>query len=235
MLQNGEARIMNIFKLGFKAVSKNSKKVRSQYNSAISRSLHITGVSAIGNTLIGLGKIISGVLGLSVFTCVNGFYTLGMVFARYCALLGVVKSRDSNSQYKYYFWTGLILIIASMLYVSYSGWAYFRPKYVEYNKYIALTIATFTFAEIALNIRGVIINRKNKSPLIHAIKTINLASSVISLVLTQAALLTFAGNNEHNPAVNALLGIFTGIVAAFLGVYMILRINYMKDKSKKRH
>ena len=43
--------------------------------------------------LLALLKLLSGVLSLSVFTCVNGLYTLGMVLARYCALVGVVRTQ----------------------------------------------------------------------------------------------------------------------------------------------
>lgn len=186
-------------------------------------------MSGAANLLFGLGKIISGALSLSIFVCVNGCYTLGMVMARYCALAGVLKGMDRKTQYRHYQWAGIILIIASLLYMSYSSWLYFHPKQVAYHEYIALAIATVTFTEIGLNLRGVLLFRKSATPLLHAIKTINLASSLISLVLTQSAILSFAEQGQHDPAWNAILGVLMGGCAIMLGLYMLSRIKRMTD------
>ena len=217
-------------KRGVQYLKNSSREIRTQYSAAASRSLHLTGISGIGNIFLGLAKIISGVLSMSVFVCVNGCYTLGMVLARYCALAGVLQGKDEAVQYRYYRRSGKILIGASLLYMVYSGWTYSHPKQVVYHEYIALAIATFTFTEIGLNLRGVIRNRKNKTPLLHAVKTINLAASLISLVLTQSAILAFAGDGDHDPAVNGLLGLVMGVCAALLGVYMLRRIGRMERK-----
>lgn len=223
----------NPLKRGVLYLKASSSEIQAQYSTAASRTLHLAGISGVGNIFLGLGKIVSGALSLSVFACVNGFYTLGMVLARYCALAGVMRSKDEHGQYRYYRWSGMILIAASLLYMVYSGWAYYHPKQVIYHEYIALAIATFTFTEIGLNLRGVIINRKNKTPLLHAIKTINLAASLISLVLTQSAILAFAGDENHDPAVNALLGLVMGACAALLGVYMLWRIGRIEANNDK--
>lgn len=211
-----------------------SRKIREQYNPAASRSLHLAGMSGAANLLFGLCKIISGALSLSIFVCVNGCYTLGMVMARYCALAGVLKGKDRKTQYRHYQWAGIILIIASLLYMSYSGWLYFHPKQVAYHEYIALAIATVTFTEIGLNLRGVLLFRKSATPLLHAIKTINLASSLISLVLTQSAILSFAEEGQHDPAWNAILGVLMGGCAILLGLYMLSRIKRMTDETDFR-
>ena len=182
-------------KQGIDFLRSGSGQIRRAYNASASRTLHLTGISGAGNLLLGLGKIASGILSLSVFVCVNGLYTLGMVLARYCALVGAVRTQDAKKQYGYYRRAGMILIAASLLYMLYSGWSWFHPKAVSYHMYIALAIATFTFTEIGINLYGMLANRKNRTPLLHAIKTINLAASLISLVLTQSAILSFAGGD----------------------------------------
>ena len=100
--------------------------------------------------------------------------------------------------------------------------------------YVALAIATFTFAEIGINLYGMLANRKNRTPLLHAIKTINLAASLISLVLTQSAILAFADGGGHNPAVNALMGLFSGTCAALLGVFMLWRIGRLERRENEK-
>ena len=153
-----------------------------------------------------------------------------MVLARYCALAGAVRTQEVKKQYSYYRWSGMILIAASLLYLIYSAWSYFHPKEVSYHMYIALAIATFTFTEIGVNLYGMIANRKNRTPLLHAIKTINLAASLISLVLTQSAILAFADGGGHDPSVNALMGLLSGTCAVLLGLYMLWRIGKLEKK-----
>lgn len=223
----------NPIKHGIDFLKASSHEIQANYNASNSRMLHLTGLSGLGNILMGLFKIASGALALSIFTGVNGFYTLGMVLARYCALAGVVKTKDISGQYRYYRWSGIVLISASCLYIAYSIRSYFHPTYTAYHPYIAMGIATVTFVEIGLNLRGVLVFRKDRSPLLHALKTINLATSLISLVLTQAAILSFA-DEIQNPASNGILGALMGACAALLGVYMLLRMRRITNKSDCR-
>lgn len=221
-------------KRGVEFLKSSSREIHDSYSASASWTLHLTGLSGVGHILLGMGKIISGLLSLSVFVCVNGLYTLGMVLARYCALAGVIRTQDVRQQYAYYRRSGRILIAASLLYIFYSMWSFFHPREVSYHMYVALAIATFTFAEIGINLYGMLANRKNRTPLLHAIKTINLAASLISLVLTQSAILAFADGGGHNPAVNALMGLFSGTCAALLGVFMLWRIGRLERRENEK-
>ena len=207
----------NPVKNGLRLMRSNSRAIHRAYGASDSRTLHLAGISGVGNILLGLGKIASGILSLSVFVCINGLYTLGMVLARYCALAGAIRTQDAGQQYGYYRRSGMILIAASLLYICYSMWSFFHPKEVSYHMYVALAIATFTFAEIGVNLYGMIANRKN-------------AAALISLVLTQSAILSFAGGEDHDPAVNALMGMLSGTCAALLGVFMLWRIGKLRRR-----
>lgn len=187
--------------------------------------LHITGAACAGNLAVGIGKLVIGILSLSLFTCASAFYTFGMVAAKCFALAGIVKGGDSREQYCYYRASGIVLICASILYIIYSIRLFVNPVNSAYSMNTALGIATFTFAELTLNIKGVIMERHNHTLLIHAIKMVNLASAFICLVLTQAAILSFAdAQTVHHPAANGFMGILMGSAAALLGVIMIIRI-----------
>ena len=216
-------------KRGIQYLKSSSGEINGSYPPSASRTLHLAGISGMGSILLGLGKVVSGVLSQSVFVCINGFYTLGMVLARYCALAGAVRTRDARKQYACCRRAGAVLISASLLYITYSGWSFFHPRTVSYHPYIALAIATFTFTEIGVNLYGMIASRKSPTPLLYTIKTINLAASLISLVLTQSAILAFAGRESHNPAVNALLGLFSGTCAVLLGIYTLWRIGRLRQ------
>lgn len=222
----------HFIKAGQESLKNISQSIRNGHGEQESRSLHITGATGTFSVLLGLGKIISGILSLSVFACMNGCYTLGMATARYCALAGVVRADKKRDQYYYYRLSGGIMVAASLLYVAYSLWTIWHPKEVHYGKIIAISIATITFTEIGMNLRGMLKYRKAKSPLLHAIKTISLGTSLISLVLTQSAILAFA-DDVQNPSVNGLLGAIMGGVAVLLGWYMIWRVGRMKIKEVK--
>lgn len=209
---------------------RSNQKIRQHYGPAGSRTLYLTGAAGAIGILLGIGKILSGILAASVFACMNGGYTLGMALAKYCALIGAARSADEQKQYPYYKAAGAIMTAASILYVCYSLWSIRHPKPVFYGDIAAITIATITFAEIGLNVRGILRFRKVKTPLLHALKIIGLGTSLISLVLTQAAILAFADEGS-DPAVNGLLGAVTGTAAALLGCYMLLRIRKLERNS----
>lgn len=223
----------NPLRRSFDFVRASSGRIRRNYNAATSRTIHLVGLSGIGSIALAAAKILSGALSLSVFTCVNGFYTLGMVVSKYCALAGVLRTDKIGEQYRYYRWSGIVLILASCLYIACSIRMFLHPTYTAYHPYLAMGIATVTFVEIGVNIRGVLMYRKNCSPLLHALKTINLATSLISLVLTQAAILSFA-DEAQNPAANGILGALMGSCATLLGVYMLLRLRRLTDPSDCR-
>ena len=205
-----------------KKISTGIKRIQTLFRNY---SLHISGAACIGNFVVGTGKLLMGIVSLSFFTCVSALYTYGMVMAKMCALRGIRKPREK--QYIHYKMTGIILIIASVLYAVYAGRLLKYPENAKYDIYVGITIATFTFTEIGLNIRGVIVERKNKELLYHALKMVSLAASLISLVLTQTALLSFthAGEADYNPSLaNGIFGLLMGSVSTMIGVFMLFRV-----------
>lgn len=197
-------------------------------------SIHITGAACIGNFLVGTGKLFIGLISLSFFTCVSAFYTYGMVIAKVCALKGMNKDREK--QYIHYRFTGIILSIASIFYAVYATRLLWHPEVSHYEKNVGIAIATVTFVEIGLNIRGVIVERKNKELLYHALKMVSLSSSLISLVLTQMAILSFTheGRLDYNPSFsNGIMGLLMGSISTLIGLFMVLRVGRIKKKDER--
>lgn len=213
--------------IAFQYAKETSNIFRDMYGRKMGRSLNITGAAVIACTFIALGKLIMGIMSLSLFTCVNAFYSCGMIGAKSIALTGIWKAHDKKEQYQYYLWSGTVLIVSSLIYIIYSIRLFYNPTTNYYDLYVAIGIATVTFTEIGLNIRGVIITRHNHTVLIHAIKMINLSGSFISLVLTQTALLSIQVKSKDLLEVsksNGIIGLLMGIVATLIGSYMICRI-----------
>ena len=212
----------NILKHPIASVRKASSHLKGSFDVDRSRQLHITGVAGAGNSLLALGKLIIGLASFSIFLCLNSLYMLGMIVARYLALYGLLQSNDIRQQYIIYKRCGWIVLVGSTIYVIYSIVMYFSAESGEYSMYAGIAIAAFTFVEIGLSIRGTFIERNNKQPLVQAIKLVNLATSLISLTLTQIAILSFT-DKSIDPIWNSVGGIFFGACAGLIGVFMIAR------------
>ena len=205
-------------------------KIKETYGTKEQRYFHIAGATGFASIVLGFGKICFGLASLSLFICVNGCYTIGMAAAKYCALFGAAHAKEKQGEYFYYRFVGIIMLIASLLYIAYSIQSVFHPNGTEYGEITAITIATITFAEIGINMRGFLKYRKSDYPLVYALKTIGLSTSLISLVLTQSTILSFVEETQ-NPSVNGFLGAIMGGCAALLSVYMIWRIRKMEKRS----
>lgn len=183
--------------------------------------LRIAGASLLINMAIGIGKIVLSIISSSFFIGVSAFYTFALVLARIFALLG----SDSNKERCSCFICALILIGASILYIIYSIRLFFTKEACSYHQYAALAIATVTFVEIGVNARGVVQERRNHRLFMQALKMVNLASSLISLTLTQAALLSLSEQTEgiDRSLATGFLGFLMGTSAAVIGVLLLIK------------
>lgn len=194
--------------------------------------VRMTGAACTASFLLGTGKLLMGLISLSFFTIMNALYTYGMVAAKFCALKGIAV--PVKKQYAYYRGAAGILIASSLCYAIYSTRLLWHPQRSNYHPYLAMGIATVTFAEIGLNLWGVLVERKKKSLPFHALKVINLASSLIGLVLTQAALLSFTNTDAgyDSSRFDGVLGLCMGGCAALLGYFMFWRAAKLEQKEE---
>ena len=196
------------------------KKVRADYDASTARALYLATVLGAWHTVIGLGKIVSGALSMSIFTCVNGLYTVFMGASRLVTATGATHAGSSSSR-RYARIAGVMLTAASLLYLAYAAWSFFHPSRV-YPKTAAFAIVAFTFVEIGLNIRHLIQTRGAKTAIEKALRIISLASSLIAVSLTQEAVLSVLGMG-HDPTVDACIRCLAGLIAALLGAYVVAR------------
>jgi hypothetical protein len=191
------------------------------------RTIRSTRLSSILNAVLALGKIGLGIYSLSLFVCVSGLYNVGIAFAKHTT----VQNRDTEQQHKNYKRIGIIILVTSVVYMIYCANMAIRGKAnVTYDLITALTIATFTFTEIGLAAYGMGAARKSKNLTIMAAKRINLVTALISLVLTESALL---GLESTPNAANycGWTGLIAGTVSVVVGLHMV--ITQGRQKSKK--
>ena len=196
------------------------ENVRKNYDASTARALYLATVLGAWHAVIGIGKIVSGVLGTSLFACVNGLYTLFMGASRLVTATGAVRGGSGSSR-RYARVAGIMLTVASLFYVAYAAWSFFHPSR-EYQRTAAFAIVAFTFLEIGLNVRHLIQTRGAKTAIEKALRIISLASSLIALSLTQEAFLSLLGF-PHSPTADACIRCLAGLIAASLGAHVVLR------------
>lgn len=173
-----------------------------------------------------IGKIILGIFTFSIFLCVNALYNIGVASAKYLAVrtntfLENTRDRKLHRQkiFNIYRNIGAIILISGVAYIVSCVRLFLGYDQTRYTKIIAISIALFTFVELFISIIGAYQTRKNKQPLIEAVKMTNFCSALISLVLTQTALLSFQEGNYS--FYNGISGTVFGSITICIAIYMI--------------
>lgn len=162
--------------------------------------------------LFGL-KIILFLLTKSFFFIISSFYNLCIGFAK----LKVYSKKENN-------WTvGLFIILASICFILYSIWTIMVKREVNYDLYTGILIATITFFDIGYSVYGIIKASKNNDIQNKLLKLIHLATALISLELTQSALLSFTMVDINNSLYNGIIGIIVGTSSFVIGIFIIIK------------
>ena len=158
------------------------------------------------NIIMFIFKVIVFLVTKSYGILISSFYNLTIGFAK--------KKIYSNNNYNY---VSFMVILASFCFIVYSILVMLEHKMVNYNLYSGLLVATVSFFDIGYSIYG-IVKSKDKNKQLHTLKLVSLATALISLQLTQSAILSFTQMGIDNSLYNGLIGIFVGIGALIIGL-----------------
>lgn len=215
------------------------KNYLSNKEQSYSRMIHFARLSILFNALIGLGKIIMGLYNRSFIFTVSGFYNIGLSLAKAVAVKGYSESKgkqiwpfniqadnsisikNKKKEYRYYQLVGLIVLLASVAYTIGSiGVLIGSRSIAHYSTIMVVEIGLITAVEIIISLLGVLARRREKEPILEAIKLTSFVSSLIGLVLVQTAIF---GHLGRQPIIYFdFVGIFLGAVSFFVSVYMIV-------------
>ena len=189
------------------------------------RLLGTTAISAGVSLILGIYKIVLSILTNSILIFIYSFYNFGSMIIK----ITFMKNYKKESE-KYYF-VGLIVVITSICYIFYSIKMIRGELHPNYHEYLAIGIAAVTFWDIGMAIYGIVKARKKKDIKLESLKLTSLASSLISLNLTQIAIFSFKGKNDDY-FYNGLMGIGLALIAMCIGIYMVF---YIKKNLKKEN
>lgn len=190
---------------------------------AMKRTVGMTKLSIATHAAIALGKIILGIASLSLFLLISAGYNVSIALAKYNGLTGIRRLDDEATQRRVCTVIGGLLLTASLAYMVYSIRMFVSPPSMRFSLHMGIVVASFTFAEIFINGRGMAVAAKQNQPLLQAIRLTSLAGSIICLALTQVVLLSFAHPGGDVSRYNGWAGIIFGGMAALIGLYIILR------------
>lgn len=190
----------------------------------------LTKLSMTLNGISALVKMILGIYTFSLFPILSACYSLGIMIAKYFAITEHKRTKEASigeevekRHYHCYQLIGVVILISSLLFVIYSFRLFIiQEHFVKYSTIGAIAIATVTFFEIGAAIRGVFLARKKEDQLMESIRLTNLATALISLVLTQTAIMSFAHGGDYTLYIGCS-GVLFGGIAAIIGSYMIAK------------
>lgn len=193
-------------------------------------------ISVPWNGVMAVAKLLTGIFTGSLFLCINAFYNVGIGLAKVTALkihnetatAGEMTKENREKQLSGYRRTGLIIAMSGAIYVVYCVRMFLYSDTAVYNDIAAISIATFTVVELFLSFSGASKMRRQHELMLEAVKRTNMAAALVSVVLMQTAILSFAYEGDVS-FYNGLSGLIFGSLAAVVGLLMPLRVHYIRN------
>ena len=190
--------------------------------------------TTIGNIFMAIVKFILSLTLPSLWFFINAIFMIVLSFARFFSIRDYRKTKLINDKeeiqqigYKNYFNNGILLVLLGIMYFFVNVYIYYEGTNTTMHEYLTYLVALFAFWSISSAIYGMVKYKRNHTSILKAVKLINFANVLTSIMLTQIVLLdTYANTNIYNSnLMNGLTGMGIGIIIILLGLYMIIGIN----------
>lgn len=218
-------RIPNIIKGTKNFINNNPHivKYKTSLNLRVKISLYI---NLIINTLFSLFQLLIGIIYNSMWAYSLAIYYILLSIIRFFLLRDTSQNlnESSISQWKKFRLCGILLIIMNIALSVIVFLIVRQNKGFSYHYIYTIGLATFTFTITTLAIINVIRNRKIKLPLVSAIKYISLASSLVSMLSLETAMLNAFGAEQGETFRRIITATTGGVICAIilgLGIYMV--------------
>lgn len=203
--------------------------IRSCKNDYRQRTAVITLASFSLNALMGVGKLVLGVILFSPWLIVSSVYYIVLSLARGQALRSfdrnrtiTDKAKQYNNEFEIYKKGGVLICFLAAAYAAVCLRMYFVEDPIIYKGSIVLIIALIAFIKVGVAIFGMIKTRGLNSPIISVVKKLNFIDAIVAIVITQCAILTMQGS-EHAVSSSVAFGLGCSLLFFSLGVVMIIK------------
>jgi len=189
-------------------------------------------LSAASNTFYAVTKLVTGVFYHSVWICTLAVYYIMLTMMRYFLLSKKKNKKVGNTLagLKKYRICAVVILAMNAALTGMIILAIHHDEGFTYNSFLIYIIAVYDFYMIISAIKNLIQYRKYKSPVLSATKVISFATSLISMLSLEMAMMTQFGNPEKKLFKNTMLAATGGMISL---IFVIMSV-YMLVKSTKR-
>ena len=146
------------------------------------------------------------------------------------------KKRNGDklkSQINTYRYCGIIFIFLTFAFSGVIVLIYTSNMYFEYAGLMIYAVAAYTFYKLVLAIYNIFKARKQDDLYIQSIRSINLASAFISLIVLQVAMFQAFSPENNKSFANGLTGGMVSLILFILGILIIIRANKLKRRREE--
>ena len=196
-------------------------------------------LTTIVNILMAVVKLVFSLTLPSLWFFVNAIFNFILALLRFFSIrdykkIKMLKSVDEKLKigFKNYLNNGILLIFLGISYFMVSVYIYYKGSFTNMHEYLTYLVSFMAFYSIFFAIYGMVKYKKDKTPIISAVKITNFANALTSIVLTQVVLLDTFGGGMNTNLYDGVVGIFVSIIIISLGLYMIIDIKkYVKNSN----
>ena len=183
---------------------------------------------SISNLFVGIIKFIFAITIPSLWFFINSIFSFVLAMSRMIIInnYNKIKKIDDEririiKEQESYLQNGVMLILLGIVYFFVSSYMYYNGTNTNMHEYITYLIALIAFSSIGTAIYGMIKYKRNKEPIMKAVKITNFANALTSIVLTQVVLLD-AYATTYDSTINGYTGMGVSLIIIGLGIYMII-------------
>lgn len=192
-----------------------------------------TEVSLYGSVTINFAyvliKLLSGIYYRSLWFVALAFYYVFLVVTRFVLLHHVRKKpvgQERASEWRRYRLVGCILLFLNLALAVIVTLVVKQNKGFEYGGYLIYVMAIYAFYTTILSIINVVKYRRYNSPVLSAIKAVNLTAALVSMLSLETAMISQFDSGE-DPIFRRTMTAVTGFcVCAFvlgMAIFMLVR------------
>ena len=193
-------------------------------------SMHVSLYCSLGiNVFYAVSKLGFGIFYRSVWFITLAIYYCFLAVMRFCLLRyarGNVFGEKLALEWKRYRLCGWLLLVMNGALAGMAALVVVKNEGFSYAGYLIYVMALYAFYNVAMAVRNVIKYRRYHSPVMSAVKAVQLAAALVSILALETAMLSQFGGNDTEAFRKIMTGCTgAGVCGIILGiaVYMIVQ------------
>lgn len=224
----------------FKENNKYIKRYLEDINFRFKSSMYF---SIIMNTFFVVLQLGSGIYYKSLWFYSLAIYYALLLFMRLIltvGMRGLTPGQDYFGELLRYRFCGIVLLLINQALIGITFFIVKQNQGSSYNEILTIAVAAYSFFTVTVAIVNIIKYKRFGSPMMSAIKAVNLATALVSMLSLETAMLSAFGD-ESDPTFRTIMTSCTSFVICLfilaMAIYMIIKstkkIKELKNERKQ--